>query len=95
MSSLAAVDAPEYPVRRDMPGLIDTHPWRSTRLLATSADPASLTRDEYAAQCVALVPMRYEDTAMDVAFAAPYFASDESRYVSVAVLPGGGAVLAR
>ena len=40
------------------------------------------------------VPMAYKGSATDVAYAALFFASDESRYVSGACLPVDGAVLA-
>ena len=51
-------------------------------------------RDELARQREARVPMAYKDSAADVAYAALFFASDESRYVSGACLPVDGAVLA-
>ena len=38
--------------------------------------------------------MAYKGSAADVAYAALFFASDESRYVSGACLPVDGAVLA-
>lgn len=38
--------------------------------------------------------MAYKGSATDVAYAALFFASDESRYVSGACLPVDGAVLA-
>jgi 3(or 17)beta-hydroxysteroid dehydrogenase len=53
-----------------------------------------MTREEYAAKRASAVPMAYKGSAMDVAYAALYFASDESRYVSGAWLPVDGALAA-
>ena len=52
------------------------------------------SRDELSRQREARVPMAYKGLATDVAYAALFFASDESRYVSGACLPVDGAVLA-
>jgi NAD(P)-dependent dehydrogenase (short-subunit alcohol dehydrogenase family) len=96
VSSLAAAYAP-HDIRCNgiMPGLIDTPMAIDSTIGKDGRTPAGLTRDEYAAHRETLVPMRYKGSAMDVAFAALYFASDESRYVSGAVLPVDGALLAR
>jgi NAD(P)-dependent dehydrogenase (short-subunit alcohol dehydrogenase family) len=96
VSSLAAVYAArDIRCNGIMPGLIDTPMAIDATIGDDGRTPAGLTRDEYAAHREALVPMHYKGTAMDVAFAALYFASDESRYVSGAVLPVDGALLAR
>jgi NAD(P)-dependent dehydrogenase (short-subunit alcohol dehydrogenase family) len=96
VSSLAAAYAP-HDIRCNgiMPGLIDTPMAVDTTIGEDGRNPEGLTRDEYASYRDALVPMRYKGSAMDVAFAALYFASEESRYVSGAVLPVDGALLAR
>ena len=52
------------------------------------------TRAELVSKRNAKVPMRYKGSAWDVAYAALFFASDESRFVSGAQLPVDGAVMA-
>jgi NAD(P)-dependent dehydrogenase (short-subunit alcohol dehydrogenase family) len=77
-----------------MPGMIDT-PMAIDAALADQTHPASrLTREQYVAQRDAAVPMAYKGTAMDVAYAALYFACDESRYVSGTALAVDGALSA-
>jgi NAD(P)-dependent dehydrogenase (short-subunit alcohol dehydrogenase family) len=75
-----------------MPGLIDTPMAIDGALDAEGRTETGLTREEYVAQRDAAVPMAYKGSAMDVAYAALYFASDESRYVSGALLPVDGAL---
>lgn len=75
-----------------MPGMIDT-PMAIEANLADPSHPASkLTREQYTAQRDATVPMAYKGSALDVAYAALYFASDESRYVSGTALAVDGAM---
>lgn len=77
-----------------MPGMIDTPMAVDTALSVAGHMAEGLTREEYAAKRAALVPLAYKGSAMDVAYAALYFASDESRYVSGALLPVDGALAA-
>jgi NAD(P)-dependent dehydrogenase (short-subunit alcohol dehydrogenase family) len=75
-----------------MPGMIDT-PMAIEATLADGTQSASrLTREQYVAQRDALVPMAYKGSSMDVAYAALYFACDESRYVSGTALAVDGAL---
>jgi NAD(P)-dependent dehydrogenase (short-subunit alcohol dehydrogenase family) len=77
-----------------MPGMIETPMAIEGALSSDGLTVSGLTRDEYVAQRAAAIPMRYKGSAEDVAFAALYFASDESRYVSGACLPVDGALSA-
>ncbi|HEY3751399.1 MAG TPA: SDR family NAD(P)-dependent oxidoreductase [Pseudonocardiaceae bacterium] len=72
-----------------LPGLVDT-PMSVEGGLAARG----LTRDEYVARRAAMVPMAYQGTAFDVARAVAFFASDDSRYVSGALMPVDGALVA-
>ena len=72
-----------------LPGLIDTPMAVDSAVAGTGT-----SRDALARRREALVPMAYKGSATDVAYAALFFASDESRYVSGACLPVDGAVLA-
>jgi NAD(P)-dependent dehydrogenase (short-subunit alcohol dehydrogenase family) len=69
-----------------LPGLIDT-PMAIEGSIALNG----LTREEFIAQREASVPMAYKGSSMDVAYAALFFASDESRYVSGVCMPVDGA----
>ena len=72
-----------------LPGLIDTP-------MAVEAAIAKMgvTREELVSQRDAKTPMAYKGSAWDVALAALFFASDESRFVSGAQLAVDGAVTA-
>ncbi len=72
-----------------LPGLIDT-----PMAIDGAVAGTTMSRDELSRQREARVPMAYKGSASDVAYAALFFASDESRYVSGACLPVDGAVLA-
>ena len=72
-----------------LPGLIDT-----PMAIDAAVAGTTMSRDELSQQRHANVPMAYKGSATDVAYAALFFASDESRYVSGACLPVDGAVLA-
>jgi NAD(P)-dependent dehydrogenase (short-subunit alcohol dehydrogenase family) len=91
--SLAASYAP-HNVRANavLPGLIDT-PMAIEGGLDTRGLPAS-EREAFVTRRDAAVPMAYKGSARDVAHAALFFASDESRYVSGALLPVDGALAA-
>ena len=85
---LAGTYAPDdIRVNAIMPGMIDT-PMGVDHLLARRGG----NREELVAQRAERVPMAYKGSAWDIAFAALYFASDESRYTSGAILPVDGAV---
>ena len=75
-----------------LPGLLDT-PMAIEGGLATRGLPAA-EREAFVAQRDAAVPMAYKGEARDVAHAVLFFASDESRYVSGALLPVDGALVA-
>lgn len=79
-----------YEIRANaiMPGLIDT-----PMAIDAAAETMGISREELAAKRDAMVPMSYKGSPDDVAYAALFFASDESRYVSGACLPVDGAVL--
>ena len=81
----------QYNIRANaiLPGLIDTPMAIDSAVAGTGT-----SREELARQREAQVPMAYKGSAADVAYAALFFASDESRYVSGACLPVDGAVLA-
>ena len=72
-----------------MPGLMDT-----PMAIDSAIEGTEISRDELVREREAKIPMAYKGSAWDVAYAALYFASDESRYVSGACLPVDGAVLA-
>ena len=72
-----------------LPGLIDT-----PMAIDAAVAGTDMSRDELARDWEARVPMAYKGSAADVAYAALFFASDESRYVSGACLPVDGAVMA-
>lgn len=72
-----------------LPGLIDT-----PMAIDSAVAGAVASREELARQRESQVPMAYKGSAADVAYAALFFACDESRYVSGTCLPVDGAVLA-
>ena len=74
-----AASAARFDVRANaiMPGLLDTP--MAIDGIVTADGPS---REDVVAQRQATVPMSIVGTAWDVAWAALYFASDESRYVS-------------
>jgi NAD(P)-dependent dehydrogenase (short-subunit alcohol dehydrogenase family) len=82
----------EHDVRANavMPGLIDTPMAIEGNLERTGG-----TREDLVARRDAVVPLRYKGTARDVAYAALYFASDESRYVTGTSLLVDGGLFAR
>ena len=90
ITSIASTYA-EHDIRANaiLPGLMDT-PMSVDGAVANSTQ----TRAELVSQRNAKVPMRYKGSAWDVAYAALFFASDESRFVSGAQLPVDGAVMA-
>jgi NAD(P)-dependent dehydrogenase (short-subunit alcohol dehydrogenase family) len=92
--SFLAAEYAQYNIRCNgiMPGLIDTPMAIDGSLDVDGYTETGLTREEYVAQRDAAVPMAYKGSAIDVAYAALYFASDESRYVSGALLPIDGAL---
>jgi NAD(P)-dependent dehydrogenase (short-subunit alcohol dehydrogenase family) len=77
----------EYDVRANtiLPGLVDT-PMAIDATLASGA-----SRADVVAERLETVPMSFTADAFDVAYAALYFASDESRYVSGQCLAVDGA----
>jgi NAD(P)-dependent dehydrogenase (short-subunit alcohol dehydrogenase family) len=91
--SLAAAYA-RHNVRANavLPGLIDT-PMAIEGSLATRGLSVA-EREAFVAQRDAAVPMAYKGSSRDVAHAALFFASDESRYVGGALLPVDGALVA-
>ena len=72
-----------------MPGLIDT-----PMAVDGAIEQIGLTRDELVSQRDARTPMAYKGSAWDVAYAALFFASDDSKFISGAHLPVDGAVTA-
>jgi NAD(P)-dependent dehydrogenase (short-subunit alcohol dehydrogenase family) len=74
-----AVGYAEYDIRANaiMPGLVDTPMAIDSRL-----HDGSISRADVAAQRASTVPLSAVGTAWDVAHAALYFASEESRYVT-------------
>jgi NAD(P)-dependent dehydrogenase (short-subunit alcohol dehydrogenase family) len=73
-----------------LPGLIDT-----PMAVDAPARAGGRPRDELASARASVVPMKHQGTAWDVAYAALYFASDESRFVTGVLLPvdGGQSVM--
>lgn len=72
-----------------MPGLLET-----PMAIEGARSRHGLSRDEFVAHRAAMVPMAYKGSARDVANAALFFASDESRLISGVCLAVDGAVLA-
>ncbi|HVF31974.1 MAG TPA: SDR family NAD(P)-dependent oxidoreductase [Acidimicrobiales bacterium] len=68
-----------------LPGFIDTP-------MAVDAPARALdqSRDALASARAAMVPMQHQGTAWDVAYAALYLASDESKFVTGVLLPVDG-----
>jgi len=87
-----ALDNAEYGVRANaiLPGLLDTPMAIEKRALATGQ-----SRDSVRAERAARVPLATIGTAADIANAALFLASDESRYISGVLLPVDGALSAR
>ena len=74
-----------------LPGLIDT-----PMAVDTRARAQGIARETVAAQRNAQVPLRAQmGTAMDVAYAALFLASEEARFVTGVALPVDGGMLAR
>jgi NAD(P)-dependent dehydrogenase (short-subunit alcohol dehydrogenase family) len=69
----------EFDIRANaiMPGLVDT-PMAIDAVL----EERGLTRESFIAQRKATVPMAYQGTGWDIAYAALFLVSDESRYIS-------------
>jgi NAD(P)-dependent dehydrogenase (short-subunit alcohol dehydrogenase family) len=84
LAAAQAVD--QIRVNAIAPGLIDTPMGVNAGAVARG-----ITRDAYAADRASRVPMGHQGTAWDVAYAALYLASDESRFVSGLVLAVDGA----
>lgn len=68
-----------------LPGFIDT-----PMAVDAAARATGRPREELADARAAHVPMKHQGTAWDVAYAALYFASDESAFVTGALLPVDG-----
>ena len=79
LAAAQAVD--QIRVNAIAPGLIDTPMGVNAGAVARG-----ITREAYAADRASRVPMGHQGTAWDVAYAALYLASDESRFVSGCVL---------
>ena len=81
----------EYDIRANViaPGLLDT-----PMAIEGATDRLGITREEYIARRAVKTPMTYKGSAWDVAQAALFFASDESRFVSGNLLTVDGALLA-
>jgi NAD(P)-dependent dehydrogenase (short-subunit alcohol dehydrogenase family) len=86
MQTLAATNA-RHGIRANaiLPGFIDT-----PMAVDAQARAVGQPREELAAARASLVPMQHQGTAWDVAFAALYFASDESAFVTGVLLPVDG-----
>ena len=69
-----------------MPGLMDT-----PMAVDATARAADRPRDQVADARSKMVPMGHQGTAWDVAYAALFLASDESRFISGVILPVDGA----
>lgn len=88
MTRSVAVRAAKHQVRCNavMPGLMDT-PMAIAGISSARGIPADRLRAERSAQ----VPMQHMGDAWDTAYAALFLASDESKFVSGAILPVDGA----
>jgi NAD(P)-dependent dehydrogenase (short-subunit alcohol dehydrogenase family) len=73
-----------------MPGFVDT-----PMGVDDAARALGIDRDDYASARAAMVPMRRQGTAWDVANAAVFLASDESAWITGVVLPVDGGQSAR
>ena len=71
-----------------LPGFMDT-----PMAIERRARETGVTREEIRAARDKLVPMGYMGTAWDVANAAVFFASDESKYVTGVLMPVDGGLL--
>ena len=90
----AAMANARYGVRVNciLPGLMDT----PMAIESNLASRSGVTRDELVAARDAAVPLRHRmGTAWDVAYAALYFASDESSFITGVCLPVDGGASAR
>ncbi len=93
LSRSIAMGNAKYGIRSNviMPGLMDT-----PMAIEGNVDALGLSRDEIRARRDALVPLGAKmGTAWDVAYAALFFASDESKFVTGTVLPVDGGQSAR
>ena len=73
-----------------MPGFVDT-----PMAVDAAAQALAVDRDDYAAARAAMVPMRRQGTAWDVANAALFLASDDSAWITGIALPVDGGQSAR
>ncbi len=88
LSHSVAMGNAKYGIRSNviMPGLMDT-----PMAIEGNVEALGLSRDEVRARRDALVPLGAKmGTAWDVAYAALFFASDESKFVTGTVLPVDG-----
>jgi NAD(P)-dependent dehydrogenase (short-subunit alcohol dehydrogenase family) len=93
LSRSIAMGNAKYGIRSNviMPGLMDT-----PMAIEGNVEALGLSRDEVRARRDALVPLGAKmGTAWDVAYAALFFASDESKFVTGTVLPVDGGQSAR
>lgn len=93
LSRSIAMGNAKYGIRSNviMPGLMDT-----PMAIEGNVKALGLSRDEVRARRDALVPLGAKmGTAWDVAYAALFFASDESKFVTGTVLPVDGGQSAR
>jgi NAD(P)-dependent dehydrogenase (short-subunit alcohol dehydrogenase family) len=88
---LAMENAP-YGIRVNaiLPGLIDT-----PMAIERRARERNVPREQVRAERDALVPLGYMGSAMDVANAAVFLASDEARYITGVLLPVDGGLLVK
>jgi len=87
-----ALDNADYGIRANaiLPGLIDT-----PMAIEKRASSSGQTRDSVRSERAARVPLATIGNATDVANAALFLASDESRYISGVLLPVDGALSIR
>ncbi|WP_454688609.1 SDR family NAD(P)-dependent oxidoreductase [Achromobacter aloeverae] len=87
-----AMENAQYGIRANalLPGLIDT-----PMAIERRARERGVPREQVRAERDALVPMGHMGTAMDVANAALFLASDEARYITGVLLPVDGGLLVK
>jgi NAD(P)-dependent dehydrogenase (short-subunit alcohol dehydrogenase family) len=93
LSHSVAMGNAKYGIRSNviMPGLMDT-----PMAIEGNAQALGLSREEVRARRDKMVPLGQKmGTAWDVAYAALFFASDESKFVTGTVLPVDGGQIAR